>query len=245
MQDVAPYENISRLFDDESLVHTRDDAVRHNFAILIPLISVLVAASSLVSLAAVVQEDAHEDEIRPRQDVAESAGRTPGPSLDEVGKVVGMPGNTPPTGRQEDSVVLLAVRSAVFASDELSLAAPDASFVLMGPNMVSLEIGLAEHGVAEESNGYQGSRLKRRKVCRVASQVLHLKSVESRQKGAVSPSKHESEVIMADVDCPEVPVLVVEEVDNIRGLEDENNQHRLSDMSQSLVLIRRPGEADQ
>ena len=76
---------------------------------------------------------------------------------------------------------------------------------------------------------------------RISRQVLSLQSVESGQERSVTPGQHEAEMVMADIDGSQVPVLVVEEVRDVNGVKNNQYQHRIRDASMFLDLIGSPG----
>ena len=77
---------------------------------------------------------------------------------------------------------------------------------------------------------------------RIASQVLRLQGIESWQEGCISPREHEAEVVVSDIDSSKIPVFVPEEVNDIYRLEYEDDQHRISDVSELLKLVGSPGK---
>ena len=55
---------------------------------------------------------------------------------------------------------------------------------------------------------------------RIAANILSLQRVESRNECRVAPGQVEAEMLMCDVDCPNIPVFVVEEVKDVDEVEE-------------------------
>lgn len=77
--------------------------------------------------------------------------------------------------------------------------------------------------VAQGAEGEDEGVLPPREVHRVAGQVLRLESVEGWEEGGIAPREHEAEVIVGDVDGASVPLFVVEEVEDVEGLQGEED----------------------
>lgn len=58
----------------------------------------------------------------------------------------------------------------------------------------------------------------------ISGEVLGLKGVNGREPDKGSPCEIESEVVMANIDGPEIPILVYEKVYHIYGMEDGRDQ---------------------
>ena len=60
-------------------VHSGNELVWHLCAVFLPLDAVLVSASAVIALHSVVEEEEHEEEVGPGEDVLEAAGGAHGP----------------------------------------------------------------------------------------------------------------------------------------------------------------------
>ena len=172
-----------------------------------------------------VEKDAHEEKVRPGKESLESAGGTHGPRLEEIGEVVCVSGDSPPARSEQKRVVLLSIGGVIFAADERSRFSPDSCISILSSNGISLVVGRAEHRIARETRGEQPESLHGRQVCWITSQILRLKRVESRKERGVAPSQHEAEMVMSDVHRASIPVFVEEEVDDVDGLENQDDEH--------------------
>jgi hypothetical protein len=72
-----------------------------------------------------------------------------------------------------------------------------------------------------------------------------LNGVEAPEKGGVAPCEIEAEVIVGDVDSPDIPVFILEEVENIKEVEEVDENHGIGDISEGLMLVYHPREVDE
>jgi hypothetical protein len=72
--------------------------------------------------------------------------------------------------------------------------------------------------------------------------VLCLQSVHGRQPDHRPPRQIKSEVVMTNVDGPEIPVFIDEEIEHIYGMEYVGNDDGIGYVAISLILIRCKGE---
>lgn len=137
--------------------------------------------------------------------------------------------------------------------DHLGLAAPDIALAPSAPCEILLVVNGAEEDVARQSGGEDHGRGGVREVVRVPCEVLSLKCVDGREPDHRPPGEVEAVVVVADVDCAEVPkrsagfkhwiktgnipVLVNEEIDNVECVQNVDNDHRVGNKAVLLVLV--------
>lgn len=223
-------------------VHSWDDTVWHLLAVLVPVLAIFGSTPLLVPQRPVVQQCGHEEEVGPWQKMSESTSGTHGPCLHQICQVVGMSGNTPPPRCKQETLMLFTVACGVLASNELCWLAPKLALSLSSTNIVPLEVGRAEDGVPGEPEGQESNRLRSAQIGRISGEVLDLEGVEAWQECCITPSQHESEMVVANVDCSGVPIFIVEEVHDIDHMEHGHDDHRRSDVAELLVLEGSPRE---
>ena len=69
-------------------VQPRNQPVRHDSTIFIPLLGILLAAFFFISPSAMNEQRAHVEEVAPRQKMGESASSAHCPCQDQVSRVV-------------------------------------------------------------------------------------------------------------------------------------------------------------
>ena len=73
-----------------SLVNTRDEAVRDPASILFPIFPILLSTAFLVTMQAVDKQRSDEDHVGPWDQVASATGGTGGEAKHQVARVVGV-----------------------------------------------------------------------------------------------------------------------------------------------------------
>ncbi len=72
---------------------------------------------------------------------------------------------------------------------------------------------------------------------------LHV--VHEGKEDGISPAEHPSEVVMRDINSPQVPVLIVEEIYHVDHVEDIYEDHAVGDIAVLLVLSTQEGDVDE
>lgn len=208
------------------------------------------------------QQYPHEEEITPRQEMRKATGRAHGPTQHQISQVVRVPGETPPAGSDEQGLVSLPISGGVGAADVLGGFAPDLRFAVGGADEVFLVIAGAEKGIAREADGEDKEGGSGREVEWVAAEILDLKGVHYtrwsadsrdgtsigwrrltiRKESGIAPGQGPAKVIVGDVNGPQVPIFVVEEVEHVEEVEEGDEEHGLCDVAELLVLIGHPRE---
>ena len=114
---------------------------------------------------------------------------------------------------------------------------PDVALALGLPHHVLLVVDRSEHPVAAPTQRQHGQQCGCGQLHGIVAQVQRLQRVRHRQEDSVSPGEVEAEVVVRDVDGAQVPALVVEEVQDVRGLQQEHCDERVGHEAELLVLL--------
>ena len=155
-----------------------------------------------------------------------------------------MPCEAPPSRSHQERFIGLAVFGLIEASDEFCLLSPEIAPPVGRTHEILLVIRTAEDDIPSNAQQKHSNRSAVRKVVREASQKLCLDGVDGWHGGQRSPAQHEPEMIVTDVDGPQVPIFVVEEVHNVEDMEEVDKKQRIGDTSKSLILQCCVGKVD-
>lgn len=198
----------------------------------------------MITLDTVQQQDGHVDDVEVRQEVLGAAGHAHGERDQEVTDIVEVTRETPVTGAEEERLVGLAIGGDEGGADDLGGLAPDHALSVGRTDDIFLVVDGAEDEVAGEADGENKAELDRGQVDGVADEVVRLEGVQPGQPDGITPGEVEAEVVVGDINGAEVPVLVVEKVQDVGGVEQVQEDHRVGDIANLLVLGSGEGQVD-
>ena len=138
--------------------------------------------------------------------------------------------------------MLAAVRGPVGGDQIPCRLAPDEAASSGGAEAVLLVVDGAEDEIARDAQGKDDAEIHRGGRRRVQAQILALDGVRGRQKAEAAPGEVEAVVVVGDVYGAQVPRLVDEEVDNVDGLQDGEEQQGRCNVADCLALVGHVGE---
>lgn len=227
-----------------SLEDVRKDLVRHLGAILFPVLSVLSAAASIITVDTVDEEDGHIDDVEVRHEVGHSTGEAEGERHHEVTDVVKVTRKTPPSREEEVGLTDGSIGLLELGRDVLSGLAPDVAFALVGTEVVLLSVDGAEDVVSGESESVDSNESGGGEINGVLHEEGRLERVEVGKPDKITVGEVITEVIVGNINGAEVPALVVEKVHNVNVVEDVQSNHRVGNVSNTLVLGSGKREVD-
>lgn len=198
----------------------------------------------MITLDAVQQQDGHVDDVEVRQEVLGAAGHAHGERDQEVTDIVEVTRETPVTGAEEERLVGLAVGGDEGGADDLGGLAPDHALAVSRADDILLVVDGAEDEVAGKADSENDAELNGGQVDGVADKIVRLEGVQPGQPNGITPGEVEAEVVVGDIDGAEVPVLVVEKVQDVGGVEQVQENHRVGDIADLLVLGSGEGQVD-
>ena len=106
-------------------------------------------------------------------------------------------------------------------------------------------ISSSENSIAESGQSEDEGHLHVGQVDGVSVQVVGLHVVHEGEEDGITVAQHPAEVVVGNVDRAQVPVFIVEEVDDIGSLEEIDEDHAIGDIAVLLVLGAKEGEVDE
>lgn len=103
--------------------------------------------------------------------------------------------------------------------------------------VILLSIGAPENVVSNALSRNNNQSMGQAHIDREIGQEASLKRVVHGQPGQQSIGEHETESIGGDVHSRQDGRFVPERVDNVKGLKEENGDHRVGDASESVILL--------
>lgn len=196
----------------------------------------------MVTLNAVEQKDGHIDDVKIGQQVLGTAGHAHGQGYQQVTDIVEVARETPVTGAQQQGLMGLSIRCNEGGADDFGGLAPDHTLAVGGANNVLLVVDGAEDEVSNVSDSKDKGKLDRSQVDGVANEVVRLEGVQPGQPNGITPGQVEAKVVVGNVDGAQVPILVVEKVEDVGGVEQVQEDHRVGDIANLLILSSGEGQ---
>lgn len=130
-----------------------------------------------------------------------------------------------------------SVRRLIGNLDHFCWLAPDPTLTVGTSRYVFLMVNAPEENVAADPHGKDGKAVRILKDNRVDGEVLGLERVHGWEPDKGAPCEVEAEVIMADVNGAEIPVLINEEVEDVDGVKSCAEEDRVGNVAVELVLV--------
>lgn len=162
------------------LEYSGNDSVWYLSAVLLPVLPVFTPTSFLIAERSVVKQNAHEEKVRPGQEMREATSSTHGPRLHQICQIIGMSGHSPPTRSEQNALVFFSVTGVVLAAYELCWFAPDLTFAILASNIISFIICGTEYGISSQTNTQNWQGLSLSEVGWISCKILRLEGIQSR-----------------------------------------------------------------
>lgn len=145
-------------------------------------------------------------------------------------------GKAPPTTAEKKTLMDHTVRCLVGRANDLGFLTPDHDIAVGRSNKVFLMVGGSKDVVTCQAKHCDGDGRESGQIDLVIVQVLSLQRVHQWKPYKVAPGEIEAHVIVCNIDGPEIPVLVPEEIDDIQGVQEEHDPHRICHVANIAVL---------
>src|SRR5581483_9230041 len=116
--------------------------MRDETAILLPMTSVLRAATPIVAQGAIEEQYGQERHIEIRKVMMKAARQRPRERGRQLREIMKMARYLPPTRREQQALLHLPVGGSVLGDDQLWRAAPDGGGAVRAANALALSVGV-------------------------------------------------------------------------------------------------------
>lgn len=215
------------------LVDARNDAAANQFAVLVPVFSVLFLARLVIPQLSVDKQNGKVGDVEVRDGRGKAARERPGPGHNPVAEVVGMSRASPPTRSQELSSRRSGHVLQVFG------VSPVAELVLF-------RVGFTEDVVSDEVDADNGSSAGDAEADGAEGEVARLETVDKGHPDQVANREHETKAIGGDVHGGEDGRLHEKRISDVPEVEGADERHAIGDAAVQLdILVARTADVKE